>query len=179
MSPAKVWQVMALIVIVFSLAGCRPSRDCMTVSEVGQNAESLAGQQICVRGQPDFRFVPYHPMMRGGCIPGDSPSIGGELELVDEGSSDPVFTLSISDLQCEGHQCAVECRPFSPGCTKRHDELFCEDIEAFEFVGTLRVDGQPDNKELILEDLDLSASRRSVDGEWGPIPTGEFQYGFP
>ena len=55
----------------------------------------------------------------------------------------------------------------------------CFTIESFEFVGTLRVGQQQDGIELLLEDIDLGASRRSVGGEWGPIPTGVFEYGFP
>jgi hypothetical protein len=179
MNMATVWQAIALIVMAFSLSRCGGSGECMTVSQVAQNAESLDGERICVRGGPDFRFVPYHPMQKGGCPPAPyHEDIGGELDLVDEGSPD-LFKLSIGDLLCEGSLCAVACSPFSPGHTARHDEGPCEEIEAFEFVGVLRVDRGQGEVELTLEDLDLNASRRLVDGEWGPIPTGVFEYWFP
>ncbi len=52
-------------------------------------------------------------------------------------------------------------------------------IEAFEFVDTLKVSNPHGDRELILEDIDLNRSRRLVDGEWEPIPTGVFSYFFP
>ena len=175
-----------LILIGLSLVGCSTGQDCLTVSEVWQNAESLDGERICVRGQADLRLLPYHPMMVGGCVPDqdflDSNPIVGRLDLYDgePSSSTQRLTISNSDIECEGDVCRLECRPFAPTC----EGMFCGpegplNIEAFEFVGTLKVVGQPDSVELILEDLDLESSRRLADGEWGPIPTGVFTYMFP
>jgi hypothetical protein len=52
-------------------------------------------------------------------------------------------------------------------------------VEVFEFVGVLTVDAEGSEVVLILEDIDLQASRRMADGEWRPIPTGDFTYIFP
>ena len=71
--------------------------------------------------------------------------------------------------------CSIVCTPFGP--TDTWGSIGA--VEVFEFVGVLRVDPQESEAELILEDIDLQASRRMTDGEWGPILTGEFRYVFP
>jgi hypothetical protein len=120
-------------------------------------------------------------MQVGGCSldPNvvDSSHIVGELALLDEDSPDPKHRLSISEssLQCEGTVCSVVCKPFAPTDTWGR----VDSVEVFEFVGMLRVDGQGSKTALILEDIDLQASRRMADGEWRPIPTGDFTYLFP
>jgi hypothetical protein len=78
---------------------------------------------------------------------------------------------------CGDDVCSVVCKPFAPSAQATWGGT--ETVEAFEFVGTLRVDTQGSEVELILEDIDLQASRRLADGEWGPIPTGDFTYVFP
>ena len=136
-----------------------------------------------VRGRADFTLLPHHPMQVGGCIPepGDEglPRIVGKLALLDEDAQDAAHRLSISEssLQCEGDVCSVVCRPFAPSAAAVWGSA--ETIEAFEFVGTLRVRAQGSDVALILDDIDLRASRRLADGEWGPIPTEDFTYSFP
>lgn len=182
----KILQAIGLIVLIFSVAGCGQSRDYLTVSEVWQNAASLDGTQIRVRGQGHFRFEPYHPLQVGGCSLDEevvkNSHIVGIQDLLDEDSPDVMQRLSISKsiLQCEGDVCRMECRPFEPMCG---EGARCAGgptaIEAFEFVGTLKLSDQQGDLELILEDIDLNTSQRLVDGEWGPIPTGVFRYFFP
>jgi hypothetical protein len=122
-------------------------------------------------------------MQVGGCIPETEgvalPRIVGELALLDQDSQDSEHRLSISesDLQCEGNVCRVVCRPFAPSAQAIWGGT--ETIQAFEFVGTLRVRAQGIKVTLVLDDIDLQASRRLADGEWGPIPTGDFTYNFP
>jgi hypothetical protein len=172
-----------LVLIALSLVGCGGSEKRLSVSEVWQNADSLDGKRIRVRGQADFQLIPYHPMQVGGCIPSTEgeikPRIVGELALLDQDSHDPKHRLSISEssLQCEGDVCNVVCKPFAPSAQAIWGGT--ETIEAFEFVGTLRVRAQESKGALILDDIDLRVSRRLADGEWGPIPRGDFTYNFP
>jgi hypothetical protein len=122
-------------------------------------------------------------MQVGGCNPsveGETrPRIIGELTIRDLDSQDPenAILISGSDLQCEGDVCSVVCKPFAPSAQAIWGGT--ETIEAFEFVGTLRVRPQGNIVRLILDDIDLEASRRLADGKWGVIPTGEFTYVFP
>jgi hypothetical protein len=101
----------------------------------------------------------------------------GKLALVDADSPDPKQRLFISEssLHCEGNLCSVVCEPFAPSDTWGRIGA----VEVFEFVGVLRVDTRGSTVVLILEEIDLQASRRMGDGEWGPIPTGSFTYAFP
>jgi hypothetical protein len=46
-------QALILTLVVHALAGCGCSEKWLTVSEVWQNADSLEGKRICVRGQQD------------------------------------------------------------------------------------------------------------------------------
>jgi hypothetical protein len=71
--------------------------------------------------------------------------------------------------------CSVVCKPFAPTDTWGRIGF----AEVFEFVGVLRVDAQESQVVLILEDIDLQASRRMADGEWKAIQTGDFTYVFP
>lgn len=183
MNSRDMLQALVLVLIALSLAGCGGREKCLTVSEVWQNTDSLKGKCIRVRGQADFRLIPYHPMQVGGCIPSTEgeirPRIVGRLVLLDQDSHDSKHRISISEssLQCEGDVCSVVCKPFAPSAQATWGGI--ETVEAFEFVGTLRVDAQGSKVVLILEDIDLQASRRLADGEWGPIPTGDFTYIFP
>lgn len=191
MNSRNVLQARVVVLIALLLAGCGgrgkglPVSEAkrLTVSEVWQNADSLEGKRIRVRGQADFRLIPYHPLQVGGCIPQSEgvvlPRIVGQLALLDQDSHDPEHRLTISEssLQCEGNVCNVVCRPFAPSAQAIWGGT--ETIEAFEFVGTLRVRPQGSKVALVLDDLDLRTSRRLADGEWGPIPTGDFTYYFP
>jgi hypothetical protein len=122
-------------------------------------------------------------MQVGGCIPNaegvELPRIVGELALLDRDAPDPEYALLIaeSSLQCEGHVCKVVCKPFAPSAHAAWGST--ETITAFQFVGTLRVRAQQSEVALTMDDIDLRASRRLADGEWGPIPAGEFSYHFP
>jgi hypothetical protein len=172
--------VLALLVLL--LAGCAGRNRWLTVSDVWQNADSLDGKRIRVRGEADLNFIPRHPMQTGGCsLDRDfvkSTHIVAKLALVDGDSPDPDQRILISDssLQCEGNVCGIVCRPFAPSDTWGRVN---PDAEVFEFVGVLRVDTREGQRVLILEEIDLQASRRMAEDEWGPIPTGSFSYVFP
>lgn len=176
-----------LILFALSLAECSGGQNYLTVSEVWENAETLNGKRIRVRGRADFWLSPYHPMQIGGCIPDEDAAnkshIVGKLALFDENAPDstPRLFISESSLQCEGDVCSVVCKPFAPASGESVSWGISnpKTIEAFEFVGKLRTRDQQDSVELILEDIDLKASRQLIDGEWGPIPTGDFTYNFP
>lgn len=172
-----------LVAAALSVVGCAAWQEPLTVSQVWQDAESLEGQRIRVLGQADFHLTPYHPLQVGGCIPtaeGETrPRVVGELAIRDEGSHDPKNALLISEssLHCEGDVCSVVCTPFAPSAQAIWGGA--ETIDAFEFVGTLRVRPLENGVALILEDIDLRASRRRADGKWEAIPPGEFTYVFP
>jgi hypothetical protein len=101
------------------------------------------------------------------------------LAILDEESNDPESALWISEssLRCEGDVCSVVCTPFAPSAQAIWGGT--ETIDAFEFVGTLRVRRLENGVELILDDVNLGESRRRSDGQWEPIPTGESRYDFP
>lgn len=96
-----------------------------------------------MRGEADFRLTPYHPLQIDGCVAGakgDTRSrIDGELKTRDQDSHDPKHALLISEssLQCEGDLCSVVCKPFVPSTHATGGGT--DAIEAFEFVGRLRV----------------------------------------
>ena len=120
MNCSNMLRAIMLVLVALLLTGCGGGKECLTVSEVWQNADSLEGKRVCVRGQADFRLLPHHPMQVGGCIPEtegvDLPRIVGELALLDQDPNGSEQRLSISeaDLQCEGNVCSVVCRPFAP-----------------------------------------------------------------
>jgi len=70
------------------------------------------------------------------------------------------------------------CKPFVPP-----DDLWGipsrEVMHPFEFVGILQVETKGEEVRLYLEELDIAASRRFVDGNWEPLQTGEFGIPFP
>jgi hypothetical protein len=176
--------IIGLILVVFALAACN---DPLTVAQVWERAEELEGQRIRVRGKPYLTFEPHHPMQVGGCSLDrelvDRSHIVGTQHLLDEEAPDfdRLLSISPSTLQCEGNLCNLECRPFEPVCGPGAGcwELVSSPVQAFQFVGTLRINRQMDGTELVLENVDLGASQRLIDGTWSPIPTGVFRYAFP
>jgi hypothetical protein len=90
----------------------------------------------------------------------------------------PLLRLAIgeSSLQCGGDSCGMKCTPFDPGCLSPCQP---ERATVFELFGVLRMISKQSDAVLVLEDVDLKESRRFLDGELGPIPTGTFSYAFP
>ena len=176
-------RTLTTLMIALFLTGCAGEQAFWTVSEVWQNAEKLQGKQLRVRGLADFRLAPYHPLQVGGCSLDQDvvkrSQITGSLALRDEEADDPkqIILISASSLQCQGNICRLTCKPFAPteAATWGGSEL----IEAFELVGTLKVEGRGSEEVLILEKLDLQMSRRRANGMWEPIPSGDFTYNFP
>lgn len=165
--------IRVLFIATVLMAGCTAPEqkpNYLTVPEVWEDAPSLAGEQIRVRGWKRF----YHSVTVQLCQPPscDCNQSKGYLELLEEGlpsEDDRYFSMSKivipgSSLDCRGNECYMVCTPFDPTCA-----------EAFEFVGRLRIaEWNENNKQLWLEDLDLEASRQLIDEEWVPIQTGRF-----
>ena len=178
-------RTLGLLILALVLFGCTGEDEYLSVSDVWEQRDLLAGKRILVRGDARFQFIPSHPLQIGGCLPKpeDRTHIFGKLSLVEEDISGSFqsITISDSDLQCEGDVCRVVCQPFAPTCA---DVINCEpgglrEIEVFEFKGRLRVSQDQGEQVLILEDIELGASRRLVDGNWEQIPIGDFLFMFP
>jgi photosystem II stability/assembly factor-like uncharacterized protein len=157
-----------LLITLFS-AGCAMpglKPDHFTVPEVWQDAGSLNGKEVRVRGYGFFEVVQSLVL----CDPErcDCNESNGTLVLVEEeiqpGHSNKINDLaqiyvSGKSLDCRGDECTMECSPFNPTAA-----------DEFEFVGTLT----SEYGNLYLEDLDLMASRQRVNNDWIPIETGKF-----
>jgi hypothetical protein len=162
-----------LIVFIF-ITGCGQQKP-MTVARVIQDAKSLDGQTIQVRGLANLRVDPSRAemWMFGGCAPGSPEGhVVGWLTLYDplsQGQDNPDNAISIkiaeSSFHCEGNYCKITCSPFQ-----------ATSYEMYEFVGTLRVNGDSD---FTLENIDLEQSSWFVNGEWKPISAGNFDVMFP
>jgi hypothetical protein len=184
--------VVGLWVLAIGLIRCEASTEYLTVSEVWATADSLDGERIRLRGLGYRRFEPHHPLQVGGCSLDEeivkASHIIAVQDLLDPDA--PEFSESVSivapDLSCEGDVCHMSCTPFEPICSQA---LTCAggrtDYDLLEFVGTLRVVDEPvlledeHDRRLILENIDLDASRGRLDGSWQPIPMGVFEYHFP
>jgi photosystem II stability/assembly factor-like uncharacterized protein len=155
-----------LAILLASACGAGGKRSYLTVPEVSQRAESLDGTLIRVRGYG------YLSMMMTAvlCDPPrcDCNQSSGWLELYGEQPDPdhlgrlfdlPTIRIAESSLQCAGDECSMECSPFDPGLARQ-----------FEFAGRLRIN----HGNLVLEDLDLAASRQLIDVNWVPFETGKF-----
>ena len=138
-----------------------------TVAQVWENARALVGRRITVEGPAAFQTW----MTAVLCCPPkcDCNETGGWLYLTSEGiiryNSEHKYRDDIGvSVECSGNECSLTCAPFDPN-----------NVERLEITGTLvayEMDGEI--AQLILEDIDFSASRQFVDGEWRGIPTGSF-----
>jgi hypothetical protein len=139
------------------------------VGDVWKYASSLEGKRICVKGKAETEI--YQTLLL--C---DPPSCScnqssGNLSLVSEEDivRNPrvsiVDTVTIYSPICTGNECSVTCTPINP-FTADH----------FRFVGSLAITYLSDGRMVSLElkDVNLSASRQLVNGDWKPIPTGSF-----
>jgi hypothetical protein len=126
-----------LLITAFS-AGCAMpgvKPDYLTVPEVWQDAESLNGKQVRVRGYGFFEFVQSLVL----CEPArcDCNESNGTLVLVEE-EIQPGHYNKINDLaqiyisgkslNCRGDECTMQCSPFDPtaaqnGRSFRQEEL--------------------------------------------------------
>jgi hypothetical protein len=168
------------IVFLVSCSGQKP----LTVLEVIQNAETLNGKTIRVRGQAYLWIEPSLAEMwnYGGCVPNSDASASSEenvvgwLTLYDKidpndlknyGAPHDNIDIKISEdnFHCKGNYCGMTCLSFE-----------VKSQQTYEFIGTLRLDGE---SELILENIDLGASRQLMNGEWIPTLPGEFSIVFP
>jgi len=158
-----------LLLLTLVLAGCAgpaPADRAPTVGEIRDDPVAFGGQIVRVQGRVEFlveQTLAY-------CDPPscDCNRSGGRLSLLDEeymaaGRLDRAISVAATEtgLLCGGNECELTCQPFDPRAA-----------ETLELVGRLRVqktDGA--TYHLILDDLDLSASRRLVAGVWEPIPT--------
>ncbi|MDJ0752095.1 MAG: hypothetical protein QNJ45_01140 [Ardenticatenaceae bacterium] len=170
-----------ILLAVISFAGCNGRDQYLTPSEVWGNADSLAGERIRVRALGVLRYEPFHPLQVGGCAPEsfENPAITGRVILFEGSRDNPIHPIVISEssLQCEGNTCSVTCSPFNPP-PNLHG--FVNAVpDTYEFVGTLIVDSGGGNRVLILDEIDVEASRQLKDGVWEPLPAGEFTSIFP
>jgi hypothetical protein len=171
MSPNNIIRFVLFLLFLF-IMGCGGEKP-LTVSQVIENAESLNGQTIRVRGRAKLLTDPSESEMwaAGGCVPNTDPSAGqgkakGWLTLYDPLTQDQetVIRIAESNFHCEGDYCKLTCTPFK-----------VTSYEMYEFVGTLRVNGT----ELILENLNLEQSRQLIDAEWTALPLGSSDVVFP
>lgn len=162
----------ALLLFVF-VTGCGEQKP-QTVAQVIQNAKALDGKIVRVRGRANLLVDPSEAEMwgAGGCMPKTDPSFRpgvaeGWLTLYDPLTQDDgaIIKIAESSFHCEGDYCKITCAPFK---VTAH--------EMYEFVGTLRVNG---DSEFILENIDLEQSRQLVNAEWTAISTGNFDVIFP
>jgi hypothetical protein len=174
--------IMLFLILAFS-TGCSEQKP-LTVSEIIQDAETLNGKTVRVRGVAYLWMDPSQAemWMLGGCVPPTDVSsssqgnVVGWLMLYD--SIDPLdiknygiphdetgIRISNSDFHCNGNYCKMTCEPF---------EITSQ--QTYEFVGVLRAGQQP---ELVLENIDLEQSSQLVNGNWVPLQTGNFNIMFP
>jgi len=168
------------VLLVLFIAACGSEQQTLSVSEVIENANSLDGKPIRVRGQV-FLWIEPSPTamwMFGGCAPAE-PSRGnviGWLTLYEH--------IDPEDLQYNGaphNNVGIKIAQDSFDCGGNYCQLTCKGFEAvsgrmYEFFGTLRINA---DSELLLENIDLSLSRQLVDEEWVSITAGEFNRLFP
>ncbi|MBN1430846.1 MAG: hypothetical protein JXB07_20920 [Anaerolineae bacterium] len=74
------------------------------------------------------------------------------------------FGICIADLKCEDKGTVVVCQPFDPS-----------QADAFAFTGTIHFAPAGMRPIMELTDIDFEQSRQLIDGEWLPIPLGEFE----
>lgn len=174
-----------LFVLSFSLPGCASPQKTLTVSEVIEQAESLDGETIRVRGVAYLWTDPSPAAMwnYGGCIPSwaGPPKwevVIGWLTLYESIDPDDLglygaasaydkrgIRIADSSFHCDGGVCGLTCAPFT-----------VHSRQTYEFTGTLRVD---ETGGLTLEGIDLEQSAWLVDGELQPIPAENFPVMFP
>ncbi|MCG2783777.1 MAG: hypothetical protein L6461_01585 [Anaerolineae bacterium] len=172
-----------LFVLCLSLPGCASAPQTLTVSEVIEQAESLNGETIRVRGVAYIWTDPSSSEMwnYGGCIPDSAGPPKWDVvigwltlyEAIDRNNLNTNGTpremkgirIADSSFHCDGGVCGLTCQPFT---VSSH--------QTYEFTGTLHVDetGGP-----TLEEIDLEQSAWLVDGELQPIPAENFPVVFP
>ena len=157
--------------VVLTLAGCAgtaPGGRAMTIAEIWENPLAFGDQIVRVQGAAEFMIE----QTLQACDPPrcDCNHSGGHLALLDEVGDSADWEHAIwvatteSGLQCEGDECELVCRPFDP-----------RGADALELVGRLRVQKiDTGSYHLLLDDLDVPASRRQVDGRWEPIVAETF-----
>ncbi len=174
-----------LFVSCLSLPGCASAPQTLTVPEVIEQAESLNGETVRVRGVAYIWTDPSSSEMwnYGGCIPDSAGPpkwdvVVGWLTLyeavdpADLGFYGPALAyekrgirIADSSFHCDGSVCGLTCEPFT-----------VQSRRTYEFTGILRMD---EAGELTLEGIDLEQSAWLVDGELQPIPAENFGVGFP
>ena len=173
-----------LLVLFVCFSGCTSASQTLTVSEVIEQAESLNGKTIRVRGVAYLWSEPSASEMwnYGGCIPDSAGPpkwdvVVGWLTLYESIEPDdlglygsaaayenPGIRIADSSFHCDGGVCGLTCRPFT---VRSH--------QTYEFTGTLCVDAAG----LTLKEIDLEQSAWLVDGELQPIVAENFPIVFP
>ncbi len=173
----------AMVALLILLTVACGGQKTLTVAEVVQKADSLAGKTVHVRGVAYLWVDPSQAemWMAGGCMPTTDPSYGqgivkGWLTLYDSIDPDDLaqygvpyeeagLKISESSFHCGGDYCKISCSSFQAVSQRM-----------YEFTGTLR---REPGEELVLENIDLAQSSQLVDGTWVPLTVGDFNVMFP
>jgi len=142
---------------------------CYSVGEVWKYALILNGSRICVKGKADT--LVYQTLLLCDPPSCDCNKSGASLTLVSDDKivRNPrvsmVDTITIFEPVCTGNECSLTCTPIDP---------FAADD--YRFVGRLTTSYLSDGRmaHLELANVDLSASRQMVNGDWQPLPIGKF-----
>ena len=165
MAATKRFVILWFPLLLAACTGPAPADRALTVAEIWEDPPRYGDQTVRVQGRAEFLIEQTLAL----CEPArcDCNRSGGHLSLLDEedaanGRRDRAIWIATTEtgLQCNGNECELVCQPFDP-----------RPAEALELVGRLRVqrtDG--DDYHLVLDDLDVDASRRQVAGKWEPIP---------
>lgn len=148
---------LALVIIVPFVYLFVQESQTVGVDQLWREKYNLESQTVAVRGVSVFD--PHY-------------DYGPRLWLVDDQASANerqsryafYFGIEIAELECDDNGTTMVCRPFDPG-----------QADAFIFKGTLHLSPAGMFPVMDLIDIDFEQSRQLINGEWLPIPLGEFE----
>ncbi|MBN2149662.1 MAG: hypothetical protein JW726_19900 [Anaerolineales bacterium] len=138
-----------------------------SVAEVWENAPTLVGKTIAVEGPVSFEIGQTAVLCRPAFC--DCNETYGYVDLISDCSVRDNSGRSYRDeigvqIDCVGNECHLTCTPFDPTYPER-----------LLITGTLVSDERNGQiAHLYITDIDFSASRQWVNGEWQDINTGTY-----
>ena len=144
------------------------SQNYFRVDEVWANADALVGRKITVEGKVSFEIAQAVILC---CPPScDCNETYGWLYLISDSSTRYNKEMKYRDdiavqITCGGNECSLTCSPFDP--------QYAERLEITGMLDSEERDGKI--RGLYMSEIDFSASRQYVDGEWMPISVGSFE----